>query len=39
VESAASHDDIRGFAILNRSYKLHNGLTSIDEEDVNIDTD
>jgi hypothetical protein len=39
VESAASHDDIRGFAILNRSYKLHNGLTSIDEEDVNIETD
>jgi len=38
VESAASRANHRGFAILNRSYKLHNGLTAIDEEDLDIET-
>jgi hypothetical protein len=31
VESATIHDKLHGFAILNQSYKLHTGLTSIDE--------
>lgn len=33
VESAASPDALHGFAILNRSYKLHDGLSFIDEGD------
>ena len=33
VDSAASQDALNGFAILNRSYKLHDGLTSIDERE------
>jgi hypothetical protein len=37
LESAASRDDLRGFAILNRSYKLHNGLTDINDADLGIE--
>jgi PilZ domain len=33
VESAASSDSLRGFAVLNRTCKLHDGLTSSDEGD------
>jgi hypothetical protein len=38
VESAASHDTLHGFGILNRSYKLHNGPTYIDEGDLGFET-
>ena len=34
VDSAASQDALNGFAILNRSYNLHNGLTSIDKREL-----
>jgi PilZ domain len=37
VELAASRDDLRGFAILNRSYKLHNGLSAIEEGALGIE--
>lgn len=38
VGPAASRDAPRGFAILNRSYKLHNGRISIDEGDPGFET-
>jgi len=31
VDSGARQDALNGFAILNRSYNLHDGLTSIDK--------
>ena len=31
VERPKSTNEVRGFAILHRSYRLHDGLTSIDE--------
>jgi PilZ domain len=37
VESAASRNEVRGFAILNRSYKLHNGSSAIEEGDWGIE--
>jgi hypothetical protein len=38
LEPTASRGASRGFAILNRSYKLHDGLTPIDEEDLGFET-
>ena len=34
VDPAASQDALNGFAILNRSYNLHDGLTSIDKREL-----
>jgi hypothetical protein len=34
VDPAASQDGLIGFAILNRSYNLHDGLTSIDKREL-----
>ena len=38
VDSAASCDALSGFALLNRSYKLHNRLAVIDEGDSGLET-
>lgn len=37
VERPKSFAEVRGFAILNRSYRLHDGLTSIENEDWDLD--
>ena len=34
VDPAGSQDALNGFAILNRSYNLHDALTSIDEREL-----
>jgi hypothetical protein len=37
VESAVNRDDLRGFAILHRSYKLHKGSITIEDEDLSVE--
>ena len=38
VDSAATRDELRGFAILNRSYKLRDALASSDEGSLDFET-
>ncbi len=38
VEKSAGQGPLPGFAILNRSYRLHSGQNFVEEEDLNFET-